>query len=330
MTVVTEIHHQKYTHKQTDRVPDLAACPECAGSLGRDDRHAEVTCQQCGLVVEEGLIDQGPEWRGGDAQERAARARTGSPLTEALHDRGLSTVIGYSMKDASGRSVRAENLPALRRMRRLHHRTSMATGASLGVGATRNLAIAIAEILRLGSALGVPRPISEQAIRLYRQAAQKDLIRGRSVESIATACLSLASRMAGVPRDADQVASVSRVDRRTLLRTQQKLVQELGLKPPQVRAHDFVPRFASKLGLAPDVEQHAKAILTRAEETGVGSGRAPASLAATALYLSSRELGTPRTQREVSEVTGVTEVTVRTRMRELQPLVEQASAASQN
>jgi len=50
---------------------------------------------------------------------------------------------------------------------------------------------------------------------------------------------------------------------------------------------------------------------------GLTSGRGPTGIAAAALYVSALLHGEKRTQREVAEVAGVTEVTIRNRYKEL-------------
>ena len=69
-------------------------CPECNSSdLRYDYERAEISCNNCGLVIEEEIIDQGPEWRAFDHEQRNARTRTGAPKTYTIHDKGLSTMI---------------------------------------------------------------------------------------------------------------------------------------------------------------------------------------------------------------------------------------------
>lgn len=48
-------------------------------------------CEDCGHVIDEERIEHGPEWRAYDDEKCE---RTGSPLTVARHDRGLSTETG--------------------------------------------------------------------------------------------------------------------------------------------------------------------------------------------------------------------------------------------
>ncbi|MEF8813430.1 MAG: TFIIB-type zinc ribbon-containing protein, partial [Halovenus sp.] len=73
-------------------------CPECGGNLVEDAEHGETVCQDCGLVVEEDSVDRGPEWRAFNSQDREEKSRVGAPTTNMMHDKGLSTNIGWQDK----------------------------------------------------------------------------------------------------------------------------------------------------------------------------------------------------------------------------------------
>lgn len=70
-------------------------CPECGSELKLDSEKAEIICSCCGLVVEESLLDLGPEWRAFDHEQRDKRTRVGAPMTNTIHDKGLSTVMDW-------------------------------------------------------------------------------------------------------------------------------------------------------------------------------------------------------------------------------------------
>ena len=314
MTHMESTHRRPTGREHTPPTKHMERCPECGGPLALDPQHAETTCQQCGLVVTEKGIDFGPDWRAFDAESAARRAHTGSPLTESLHDYGLSTVMGRGSRDAFGKSIPNSKRIQIARMRRLHQRTTF------GSGAQRNLARAIAEIHRLATMLDVPRTVAERGIRLYRRAAAESMIQGRSIEGIAAASLFAACRLSGVPRDPEAFTRATTVDKRTLLRLHRLLVREFKLKEPQTTAHDYIARFASKLNLSPLAEARARELVREADKRGLTSGRSPAGVAAAVLYSAAREVGEPRTQKDVAEAAGVTEVTVRNRTRDLEGL----------
>ncbi|MFB6094634.1 MAG: TFIIB-type zinc ribbon-containing protein, partial [Halanaeroarchaeum sp.] len=78
---------------------DATTCPECGGHLVIDEERGETVCSECGLVVEEDEIDHGPEWRAFDSKEKDEKSRVGAPTTNMMHDKGLSTNIGWQNKD---------------------------------------------------------------------------------------------------------------------------------------------------------------------------------------------------------------------------------------
>ena len=80
---------------------------------------------------------------------------------------------------------------------------------------------------------------------------------------------------------------------------------------------DYVPRFASKIGLSNEVQSKAIEIIEKAKQNGLTSGKGPTGVAAAALYIASVLIGERKTQREIAEVSGVTEVTIRNRYKEL-------------
>ena len=45
-------------------VEDTVKCDECGSrNLSKDESRGEVVCDDCGLVLEDKVIDQGAEWR---------------------------------------------------------------------------------------------------------------------------------------------------------------------------------------------------------------------------------------------------------------------------
>ncbi|NIS35353.1 MAG: transcription initiation factor IIB 3, partial [Actinobacteria bacterium] len=208
---------------------------------------AELVCEDCGLVVEEEQIDRGPEWRAFNHAERQSKSRVGAPTTQTMHDKGLTTTIDWKDKDAYGRSISSKKRSQMHRLRKWQERIRTKDAGE------RNLQFALSEIDRMASALGVPRSVREVASVLYRRALEEDLIRGRSIEGVATSALYAACRKEGIPRSLDEVAAVSRVERKEIGRTYRYVAQELGLEMKPVDPKRYVPRFASQLGLSEEV-----------------------------------------------------------------------------
>ena len=86
-----------------------AHCADCGSIMTvKDSNRGELICCNCGLVLMDQVIDQGPEWRAFDAQQRERRTRVGAPMTNTIHDHGLSTIIDYKDKDYSGKDIPAK------------------------------------------------------------------------------------------------------------------------------------------------------------------------------------------------------------------------------
>ena len=70
-------------------------CPECGKvHLSWDKDRGEVICKNCGLVVEDKMVDFGQEWRSFSSEGADKRRRSGAPITYTQYDQGLGTEVG--------------------------------------------------------------------------------------------------------------------------------------------------------------------------------------------------------------------------------------------
>src|SRR5437773_2770700 len=151
----------------------------------------------------------------------------------------------------------------------------------------------------------------------YRRASTRNLVRGRSIDEVVAATLYASCRQCGVPRTLDEIASKSSVDRKSIGRTYRTLVRELGLKLLPQSPRDYIARFCNRLELDMDVQRKAKEILDKVEKDELASGVAPSGVAAATIYIAAILSSKPCTQKEVAEVAGVTEVTIRNRYKRI-------------
>jgi transcription initiation factor TFIIB len=287
-------------------------CPECGNSnLTKDYQRAELVCKQCGLVVREEIADLGPKWRAFDQEQRDKRAHTGPPTKYTIYDKGLSTTISWKNHDAYGRSIPTKQRGQLYRMRKWQHRTIISNASE------RNLIRAFAELSKLSSQMNLPRSIRERAGMISRKAAKKNLIRGLCIEAIVVATIYAACRLAGMPRTLDELSNISGIPRRDIGRTYRFIVRELKLKMNIPTPLTYIPRFCNKLKVNHKVKTKAEEILTQSFEKELIIGRGPVSVAAAAIYIATVLCDGKRTQREVADVAGVTEVTIRNRYKEI-------------
>ena len=308
-TDATETAAESEDESETES--EIQTCPECGGTLVTDEAHGETVCGDCGLVVETDAVDRGPEWRAFDSAERDSKSRVGAPTTRMMHDKGLSTNIGWQNKDAYGKALSSSQREQMQRLRTWNERFRTRNSKE------RNLKQALGEIDRMASALGLPENVRETASVIYRRALDDDLLPGRSIEGVATAALYAAARQAGTPRSLDELETVSRVDKMELTRTYRYVVRELKLQIEPADPEQYVPRFASELDISDEAERQARELLRNAKEAGIHSGKSPVGLAAAAVYAAALLTNEKVTQSEVSEVANISEVTIRNRYKEL-------------
>ncbi|NLV06403.1 transcription initiation factor IIB [Haloarcula rubripromontorii] len=289
----------------------VETCPECSGNVVTDAEHGETVCEDCGLVIEEDEIDRGPEWRAFNSAEKDRKSRVGAPTTNMMHDKGLSTNIGWQNKDAYGRSLSSEQRQKMQRLRTWNERFRTRDSKE------RNLKQALGEIDRMASALGLPQNVRETASVIYRRALGDDLLPGRSIEGVATSALYAAARMAGNPRSLDEMARVSRVEKMELTRTYRYIVRELSLEVQPADPEHYLPRFISDLDLSEETQRQARDLVEGARQSGMLSGKSPVGIAAAAVYAAALLTNEKVTQSQVSDVADISEVTIRNRYKEL-------------
>ncbi len=294
------------------KVEKIQRCPECDSEhISKDYRRGEIICENCGLVLDDYYIDEGPEWRAFDSQQKEKRARTGAPMNYLTHDKGLSTQISWKNKDAYGRTIPHKNRGQIYRVRKWHRRIRISNATE------RNLASALRELDRLSSKMGLPRSIRETSAMIYREAVEKNLIRGRSIETVIASSLYAGCRKCDVPRTLTEIANAAQADEKQIGRAYRFLSRELGLKLLPTRPERYIKRFCSKLELDRNVISKCEDIISQATDLGLTSGKGPTGVAAASIYISSILEGDPRTQRAIAEVAGVTEVTIRNRYKEI-------------
>jgi transcription initiation factor TFIIB len=271
----------------------------------------EVICSDCGLVVRDNVLDEGPEWRAFTRQEKQKRSRVGTPSSLSVHDKGLSTVIDRVNKDAFGKQ-----LPAAKRLQMLRLR-KWQIRARVHSSVDRNLSQAMAELDRLTDKIRVPPSIKEQGALIYRRALDKGLVRGRSILAIAAASLYASCRFTQTPRTLKEVSNASYVKRKDIARCYRLLLRELNLKMPVANPINSVPKIASKININEKTQQTAIKLLHSAEENKLIAGKDPQGMAAAAIYIACVLEGEKKTQKQIAEAAGVTEVTVRNRYKGL-------------
>ena len=298
--------------KNRDRQRLVDKCPECSSTnLIHDYDTGETVCGDCGLVIQEQMMDKGPEWRAFTQEEKASRSRVGVPTSYSVHDKGLSTAISQIDRDAFGRKLPLSTRLQMWRLRKWQIRSRVHSSID------RNLAQAMAELDRLSDKLYIPPPIKEKAAVIYRKALDKGLVRGRSIAAIAAAAVYAACRGSGTPRTLREIAESSLVDKKDVARCYRLLLRELDVQMPIADPLTYISKIAESTGISGKAQGLAIQILREAKRRRASAGKDPMGLAAAALYIACLQSDEKKTQKDIAEAAGVTEVTVRNRYKTL-------------
>lgn len=290
----------------------LKRCLECGSTdLIRDYEAGELVCERCGYVVSSTLLDLGPEWRVFDNEQREKLPRVGAPLTWAIHNSGLSTVIDWRDRDSHGRRLKPAQKAKVYRLRKWHRR-SMVSGSN-----QRNLAYALAELTKAAYKLNLPKNVLETASLLYRRIVRSRLIRGRLIQGVAAASIYMACRQCHIIRTLEEVAVAANISKKACARNYRHLLRKMKIDIPPVDTQKFISKFASRLTLSGETESIAMKILDLATELRLTNGRGPSGMAAACTYIATLITDERRTQGEIARRAHVTEVTIRNRYKEL-------------
>nr|MDO8111597.1 TFIIB-type zinc ribbon-containing protein [Candidatus Sigynarchaeota archaeon] len=297
MTAQTMIHGAFKGQKLADTA--INACPEC-GSLNliEDVHRGELICSICGIVIEEMAFDFSQEKRAFNAEEVDNRKHNGSPIS-ALSDISWMTVVSTDKNSSS----------ELRRAIKWNSRLSWDK---------KNLLTAVNEIKRVCINLSLPRIVAETAATLYKKVQRCNVLRGRSINGFVGACVYLACRISKIPRSVNEVyAEMPNTTDREIRICYRVLLNELRIKVPKISAVALLPRYASLLGLSPRMTSLAEKLLAAFEKNGTNTaGKDPKGMIAAAIYLACLQLGEGKPQKHIALACGVTEVTVRCRIKE--------------
>jgi transcription initiation factor TFIIB len=288
-------------------------CPECgATTIIHNRQKGEVTCSTCGYVIDDKGIDFGKEWQEySEGEHSETMSRVGPPITPTKVDKGLGTTIG-NQRDISrlGKNLRFKFM----RMNRYQNQAS--------VSIEKNLKIALIELKRLVSYLTLSSSIEKEAAEIYSQAAYKGISKGQPIERIVTAAIYAACRNNNCPRTLDEFAMASGIPKKEIGRAYRKLTRQLEMKMKSSDPIDYLARFAYSLKLSPATQSKAVEFLEKISKMHYQNGKGPMSLAAAAIYIAALMNAERRTQKEVADVCGITEVTIRNRYTDFLRILE--------
>ena len=274
-------------------------CPECGGMVQSFIERGETVCKSCGLIINERDLDISHSGiRAYTKQEKDRKESTGCPMSILMPDIGLSTVIDRT---------KIKN-PDLRRAAKWNTHMSWEK---------RNMLIAITELKRIGSNLNFPERVKKAAVKLYKEVFKRKLLRGRSINGMVAACSYFVCKEEKIPITLQEILEEASINANIVKKCYKILVRELNLKSPHIDPISLIPRYCADLSLSIEIEKEAIKMLQNFIIKTSICGKDPKGLCAGAIYLVSKLKNRRISQKEISQIIGVTEVTLRSRYKEL-------------
>ena len=308
-------------------------CPECSSNLIQDYSKGEFICERCGYVAMDSVYDFGRESNATDFEEKSKNTRASGSTSLALHDYGLRTEIASGSKDYAGKSIDYQMAEQMNSIRKWHIRSRIVSPQE------RRLSNVLTKINETCAAMSLPKLLVETAAMLYRNYENMQEAKGKSIACMAAATIYLACKKCRVVRSLDEIVEATGVTEqdRSSVKLASKyyrmMVMEMSAfaeeapgqqqetqqqAPVMAMAVDhYISKLSNMAKIDTKVERLAIDIAHKTDDHMLADGKAPNGLAAAYIYVSSILLGINILQRDVSSLSGVTEVTIRNRCKDM-------------
>lgn len=305
-------------------------CPECNAGLIQDHSKGEYICEKCGCVVMDQVDDYGRESNSTDFEEKSKNTRASGSTTFVLHDYGLRTEIAYGSKDYAGKSIAGPMTEIMNNSRKWHLRSRIVSPQH------RRLSNVLTRITETCAVLSLPKLLAETAAMLYRNYESNHEAKGKSISCMAAATIFLACRKCSVVRSLEEIliaTGVTDQDRssaklaskyyRTMVMEMSVFTEKAPSQTPTssgtlaLAIDHYISKLANMAKIDTKVERLAIDIAHKTNDHLLADGKAPNGLAAAYIYVAAILLGVNILQRDVSSLSGVTEVTIRNRCKDI-------------
>lgn len=280
------------------------SCLECKGSLIHD--RGDQVCTVCGLVQNEGNY-QNLESTYYDEEQKNDRKRTGLPISIMTPD--INSNIMISKHDLNDLPYKVR--PHFKRIIKWNYRFTIEK---------KNLQFAKTEIKKLCSKLQAHKNIEELTMALYRKCHDLQIIRGRSINGVVAGCFYYASHKYQFPLCIDEIESVSTESRKTIRKCFCEIVRALNLKYSPLPPSNTLNKYASEFELDSQTKKMLSSLFNKYRKAYGISGKSTKGICAGLFYYLKDYFQPELTQKDLSERFNITEVTLRSRYKEIEKI----------
>jgi len=305
------------------------SCPECGCQIIFDVYHGEYICQSCGYVVLEKMDYCGHETHSNSSDERLKNVRGSGQTSSLLMNYGLQTEISVSDKDYNGKPINFANAERIACVRKLHARLKASSEE-------RRIARVLSVIDKISSKLLLPKSLSEAAAKIYRSYSSKNNTKGMSVNGNAIAAVYLACKQSCIARGLEEIVESTDFsnNKRSSLRIAFRCYKRMAMCMTNAGQTDsinnerqtfdhvipldkYISKISNKAKIDWRIQKLALEIARQTEDNILLSGKDPVGIASAYLYICASLCGNQIYLTDIANFSQVTEITIRTRCKEI-------------
>lgn len=276
------------------------------------ERDGFTVCSNCGITLSRALKNYPTgNYSKYERNKRRQNERVLTPI-------GPRTVF-KTIKDGKGNDLPSNSFSKFQRLAKINR--------GLRTSIERNLWIALPKFKMISTKLHLPTHVSKEAYKIYILSAKNKLTLGRGINNILAAAFYTAIKIYGIPRSVEEISKAAQISKKDLIKNFKALHKELlpliNVQLKIISSNKYLIRFRKELKLPMKCQKKALKLINLNRKKGLRtSGKDPKGFAAAALYITAKQMEKHRTQKEICEISRISEVTLRTRIKELQSFQE--------
>ena len=289
-------------------------CAECSSPLIHDMDSGEMVCCKCGIVADDHMPDPVMSSLGLFDDQGKRMPRVSGQLTLSQHDMGVMTGIASGSTDFSGNVIARVTQSKMTKLRRWQNRIR------INGNRDRRTFEVLNKVSDICNALSLPKTVLESASLIYRNLNGTVDLKNKSTVAIACAMVYMGCKKCDAIRSMQELVGAICPQKEVRLKTRlaNRYYRTLVLETGSPRSEPIpIDKYISKISNISETGGHAERLALRlahkTKNQDISNGRDPGGLAAAYLCIASMLLSPDNIQRDITEASGVTNVTVRGR-----------------
>ena len=281
-------------------------CNICKTMLIIDDNGFNICPNnKCGIIYKNSL-DSSPEWRffGSDDNQGSDPTRCGMPINPLLMSSSYSCKV-----------INTGSSYEMQKIRRYTEWQSMPYREKSNYDEFTHINI-------ISNNAGIPKMITEDAMRFYKQISEAKTFRGLNRDSIIAASIYISSKVNNYPRSAKEIAEIFNLDNTSATKGCKNAVLIINdiehnnnnddnlTKLAKITPLSFLERYCSKLSINDELTKLCKFIANQVEKNRILYDNTPSSIAGGIIYFVSQNCNINISKYNINNVSKISEVTI--------------------